>query len=150
MELPPTLGQPHEGFFYPDPMGFWAEVRRWAVEVTRLEEPGWGQPEALSVTSLLHVGEEPERLAWVRHLCRPRVVLFLDEPSWERSGIHGRQVRHHIRDPYRPGQVYEGFWGTGDDGLVVGKAPQHPAAHSLYRAEDMTEYLREAPLAEVS
>src|SRR5205814_8705280 len=34
-ESPLSLGAPHEGFFYPDPLGFWAEVRHWVVELFR-------------------------------------------------------------------------------------------------------------------
>jgi hypothetical protein len=41
--------------------------------------------------------------------------------------------------------VYEGFWGATADGTVVGKAPQHPAMHNLYRAEDMDRFLASAP-----
>ena len=32
-EQPLTLGKAHEGFFYPDPLAFWAEVRKWTVEL---------------------------------------------------------------------------------------------------------------------
>jgi hypothetical protein len=55
-------------------------------------------------------------------------------------------VTHHIKDPHRPGQVYEGFWGELEDGVVVGKAPQHPTTHNLYRSDDMVAFLRSAPL----
>ena len=55
-ERPPTLGEPHEGFFYPDPLGFWAEVRRWAGVLFGLVEPDWGLAESLSLTTLLHTG----------------------------------------------------------------------------------------------
>jgi hypothetical protein len=87
---PPTLGRANEGFYYPDPLGFWAEIR-------------------------------------------------------ERSGLEVRQVAHHITDPHRRGQVYEGFWGRTPDGRVVGKAPQHPTTHNLYRDADMLGFLRSAP-----
>jgi hypothetical protein len=30
--------------------------------------------------------------------------------------------------------------------MVVGKSPQHPTTHNLYRAEDMVGFLRAAPL----
>lgn len=145
VELPATLGQPHEGFFYPDPLGFWAEVRRWSVEIFRTREPTWGQPEALSLTTVLHMADEAHRLVRLMELCRPRVVLFLDEASWDRSGLKVDQVHHYVDDPHRPGQVYEGFWGRGEDGIVVGKAPQHPVMHNLYRADDMAQFLRSAP-----
>ena len=59
--------------------------------------------------------------------------------------LTAKQVAHHINDPHREGQVYEGFWSTGDDGLVIGKAPQHPTMHNLYREEDMLAFLRSAP-----
>jgi len=99
----------------------------------------------LSVTALVHQADEPNRLHKALELCQPRTILFLDEPSWERSGLTARQVAHHINDPHRQGQVYEGFWSTGDDGVVIGKTPQHPTMHNLYREEDMLAFLRSAP-----
>ncbi|MFN2606730.1 MAG: hypothetical protein ABR511_02350 [Acidimicrobiales bacterium] len=145
-DQPPTLGSANEGFYYPDPLGFWAEVRRWSLELFRAHEPDWAQPDTLALTSLLHLGTEPDRLTRAIELSDPQVVLFLDEPSWERSQMAGvRQVTHHITDPHRPGQVYEGFWGTTPDGRVVGKAPQHPTTHNLYRAQDMVGFLRSVP-----
>ena len=146
-DRPPTLGEPHEGFFYPDPLGFWAEVRRWATVLVRLARPDWATPDALAVTTLLHVGDDPTRLEWGRELMRPHVVVFLDEPSWLAAGLEVRQHPHYVPDPHRPQQVYEGFWATTDDGTVVGKAPQHPTTHRLYRAEDMDRYLRAAPVS---
>jgi len=146
-EQPLTLGDTNENFFYPDPLGFWTEIRRWALELFRLRYPTWGLGEALALTTLLHMGPEPERLAMAMRLCAPQVVLFLDEPSWLASGLEPvKPVTHHIKDPHRAGQVYEGFWGTLDDGVVVGKAPQHPTTHNLYRADDMAAFLRSAPL----
>ena len=142
----PTLGEPHHGFFYPDPLGFWSEVRRWATVLTRLRRPEWTTSDALAVTTLLHVGDDPGRLTWARSLMRPHVVLFLDEPSWLASGLDVRMQRHHVPDPHRTQQVYEGFWATTPDGTVVGKAPQHPATHNLYRSEDMDRFLGAAPL----
>ena len=144
-EAPPTLGEAHEGFYYPDPLGFWAEVRRWAIELFRAQLATWGTPEALALTTLLHVGGEAERFARARELCQPRVILFLDEPSLERSGMTVlRREPHFITDPHRRGQVYEGFWAKGAEGVVVGKAPQHPATHNLYRAADMLGFLHGA------
>lgn len=142
---PPTLGEPHHGFFYPDPLGFWAEVRRWATMVVRTRRPEWSTSDALAVTTLLHVGDDAGRLAWARTLMRPHVVLFLDEPSWLAAGMDVDRHPHHVPDPHRPQQVYEGFWGATADGLVVGKAPQHPAMHNLYRGEDMDRFLASAP-----
>jgi hypothetical protein len=146
-ERPLTLGAPHENFFYPDPLGFWAEIRRWSLELFRRYQPGWGVAEALSLTALMHMGDDPGRLEGAMGTCLPCVVLFLDEPSWTRSGLEVSQVPHYISDPHRPKQVYEGFWGQRADGLVVGKAPQHPTTHRLYKAEDMTEFLRSMPAA---
>jgi hypothetical protein len=145
-ELPPTLGEPHEGFFYPDPLGFWTEVRHWSLVVGRLAEPGWDVGQALSVTCLLHVGDAPERLSWALDLLRPRVVLFLDEPSRAASGLTIVATPYAIADPHRPGQSYEGFWGVDSHGLVVGKSPQHPASHKLYRSTDLDGFLAAAPL----
>jgi hypothetical protein len=144
-EHPPTLGRTNEGFWYPDPLGFWAEVRRWSLELLRLQQPDLSLPDALALTTLLHVGDAPDRLDRAMELSAPETVLFLDEASWERSGLAVTQVPHHIVDPHRPGQVYEGFWGHTPDGRVVGKAPQHPTTHNLYRSEDMLGFLRSAP-----
>ncbi|MEN3315407.1 MAG: hypothetical protein V7605_1641 [Acidimicrobiaceae bacterium] len=142
---PPTLGRANEGFYYPDPLGFWAEIRRWSLELFQLRHPTWGPPDALALTTLLHLGDETVRLSRALELSRPQMILFLDEPSWERSGLEVRQVAHHITDPHRRGQVYEGFWGRTPDGRVVGKAPQHPTTHNLYRDADMLGFLRSAP-----
>ena len=145
-ERPPTLGRAHEGFYYPDPLGFWAEIRRWTLELFRLLDPAWSQPEALSLSTLLHLGGVPGRLEHATDLASPQMMLFLDETSWEASGLEVRQVHHHIADPHRPGQFYEGFWGHTADGRIVGKSPQHPTTHNLYRADDMLGFLRSAPV----
>jgi hypothetical protein len=145
-DKPPTLGEPHEGFFYPDPLGFWAEVRRWTTVLLRLVKPSWATADALSVSTLLHVGDDNSRLAWAREVMHPAAIVFLDEPSWLNAGIEVRQHPHYVPDPHRPQQVYEGFWATDDDGTVLGKSPQHPTTHRLYRAEDMDRFLRAAPL----
>lgn len=147
-EQPPSLGTAHEGFWYPDPLGFFAEVRHWSVEIFQVYQPTWGPHEALSLTALLHVGDDHGRLSKARDLCRPEVTLFLDEPSWILSGLEVHQVAHHITDPHRPKQVYEGFWGRTEDGRIVGKAPQHPTTHNLYRAKDMANFLRSVPAPE--
>jgi len=145
VERPLTLGEPHEGFLYPDPIGFWDEVRRWAVELFRLQQPTWSTAEALSLTTLVHVGADPRHLAVARDLCQPRVIVFLDEPAWQTAAIDVATSPFSVPDPHRPGQVYEGWWGTTGDGSVVGKSPQHPTMHRLYRAEDLTAWLRAAP-----
>jgi hypothetical protein len=146
-DSPLTLGVPHEGFFYPDPLGFWAEVRRWALVLFRVVEPGWDTAEALALTSLLHTGGAPERLARALEVHRPRVVVFLDEEAWAASRLPVAQpLAHRIPDPHRPGQSYEGFWARDAERRVVGKSPQHPAAHRLYRAADLDAYLAAAPL----
>ena len=145
-ELPPSLGDPHEGFFYPDPLGFWVEVRRWASLLVRLAEPTFSTADALAVTALLHVGDDASRLKRAMLLCRPKVVLFLDEPAWAGSGLKVKTERHYVPDPHREQQVYEGFWGETENGLVVGKAPQHPAAHRLYKQGEMDGFLRSAPV----
>lgn len=147
-ELPPTLGTPHEGFFYPDPLGFWTEVRRWVSALVQQREPSWEAPEALSVSACVHVGDDAVRLSTVLDIARPHVVLFLDEPSWTLSGLEvARRVAHHVPDPHRAGQTYEGFWGRLADGTVVGKSPQHPSTHKLYRAADMDAFVAAAPIA---
>jgi hypothetical protein len=145
---PLTLGTAHQGFYYPDPMGFWAELRRWAVELFRLRQPRWGATEALALTALLPAGSQPPRVARALEVLEPRLVLFLDEPSWvaSRAVLEVDRVPHYINDPHRPKQTYEGFWGTRPDGVVVGKSPQHPATHNLYRADDILGYLRSAPI----
>jgi hypothetical protein len=110
-----------------------------------VQHPDWSLPEALSLTTLLHLGGVPDRLEKAVELSSPQMILFLDEASWEASGLQVRQIPHHVADPHRPGKVYEGFWGHSDDGRVVGKAPQHPTTHNLYRDRDMLDFLRSAP-----
>ena len=145
-EHPLTLGQAHPNFFYPDPLGFWPEIRKWSVEIVRLQAPGLAPADALALTTLLHLGNEPARFTRALELFAPHVVLFLDEPSWELSGLHVRKVPHYIDDPHRAKHTYEGFWGQTADGVVVGKAPQHPTTHNLYRWDDMAGFLRSSPL----
>jgi len=149
-ERPLTLGEAHENFFYPDPLGFWAEVRSWSLQLVRRQQPAWSTPDVLAVTMLLHANDDPERFKRAMDLCVPHVILFLDEPSWERSGLQVSRVPHYIKDPHRPKQVYEGFWGKTAEEQVVGKAPQHPTMHNLYRREDMTSFLRSAPIPPAS
>ena len=133
----------HEGFLYPDPLGFWTEVRRWSVACLRSREPRWDASEALAITALVHVGDAAAALA----VCRPAAVLFLDEPAWQTSGFDGagRVALHHIPDPHRDGSVYQGLWSVLPDGRIVGKAPQHPSAHRFYRAADMDTFLAALP-----
>jgi hypothetical protein len=142
---PLTLGEPHDGFLYPDPIGFWAEVRRWSIELLRQHEPTWSTAESLALTTLVHVGEQPQHLALAQRTCRPRMTVFLDEPAWQSADLDVATAALAIPDPHRAGQMYEGWWGTTTDGAVVGKAPQHPTMHRLYRAEDLSRWLQRAP-----
>lgn len=144
-EGPLTLGEPHPGFLYPDPVGFWAEVRRWSLALLRREEPRWSVAECLALTALVHVGDAADHLARATATCRPRLTVFLDEPAWEAAGLDLELVRRSVPDPYREGQVYEGWWALDGDGTVVGKAPQHPTMHRVYRAEDLTDWLLSTP-----
>jgi hypothetical protein len=141
-ERPLAVGEPHEGFLYPDPLGFWAEVRRWSVELLRAFEPSWDASEALALTTLVHVGDEVEALARAVATCQPRVVLFLDEPAWQAAAWTARTEQYYVPDPHREGQVYQGFWGSRPDGVVVGKSPQHPTMHRFYDSVDMRGFLR--------
>jgi hypothetical protein len=146
-EQPLDVGTPPEGFFYPDPLGFWAEVRRWSVALLAIVEPGWRADESLAVSALLQVGDDASSLKRALDLMRPRLVVFLDETAWQASGLDvERRDAHHIPDPHREGQYYEGFWGVTRDGVAIGKAPHHPAAHRLYRRSDIDEYLAAAPV----
>jgi hypothetical protein len=143
---PLTVGHPHEGFFYPDPLGFFAEIRRWAMALVRQHEPTWHATEALSVTALVHAGDAGQHVQRAVEVCHPALVLCLDEPAWTGSGFAPARVEsHHVPDPHRAGQVYQGLWGRLADGTVVGKAPQHPTMHRLYRHEDMDRFLAAAP-----
>lgn len=144
-EGPLVLGEPHPGFLYPDPIGFWVEVRRWAIELLQVHEPSWSTAECLALTALVHIGDRPEALPLATATCRPRMVVFLDEAAWQTAGLELPTERLAVPDPHRPGQVYEGWWGTTEDGLVVGKSPQHPTMHRLYRAEDLARWLQQAP-----
>ena len=142
-----TAGRPHEGFFYPDPLGFWAQVRKWAVTVVSAAGTAESIPDALAVTTVVHLGHDPGGIGPTLEVLEPRVVLFLDEPAWESAGMTVEDVRPLVvPDPFRPGQAYNGFWGSGPNGMTVGKAPQHPAAHNLYRWPDMERYLGRVPL----
>ncbi len=143
---PLTLGEPHAGFLYPDPIGFWTEVRRWAIEIFHPLQPTWSTSECLALTTLVHVGGNPGHLRLAANTCRPRTTVFLDEPAWDAAGLDVDTTPLAIPDPHRPGQEYEGWWGTAADGTVVGKSPQHPTMHQLYRAEDLRVWLQEAPL----
>lgn len=99
------------------------------------------------MTALLHVGDEPDRLAWAQATMAPKLVLFLDEPAAAASGLAGLDTHPvTVPDPHRAGQSYEGWWARSG-AQVVGKAPQHPAAHKLYRAADLDAFLRAAPIA---
>jgi hypothetical protein len=142
---PPTFGTPHEGFFYPDPLGFWSEVRRWSVELFRAVAPECQLADALSLTALLHVGDTRARVELAVRACRPRVVLYLDEAARVTGGVEPAGEVISIPDPHRPGTVYEGWWRKQDDGHIVGKSPQHPASHLLYKQADMDAFLRAIP-----
>ena len=144
----PVIGEPHEGFFYPDPLGFWAEVRRWTAQLVRERWPQASTPDALSLSAMLHVGEDPTRSAWAQERCHPVVMLFLDEASMATAGFIAPSEQVSIPDPHRPGTSYDGWWAT-IDGVVVGKAPQHPAAHNFYRAADMAAFLKAVPMSPV-
>lgn len=152
-DQPPTLGRPHQNFFYPDPLSFWAEVRRWSTQLlSRVLHP-CPTSAALSLTALVHVGDEAERVAWARRALQPGIVLFLDEAACALASTSGEAGAHvpyrstyAIADPWRPGQRYEGSWAVEADGTVVGKAPQHPAANRFYRARDLAGFLAAAPL----
>jgi hypothetical protein len=145
-ERPPTLGVPHEGFFYPDRLGFWAEVRRLATALFDEVAPELSDTDALALSALFHLEASGIDAGWALRRCRPAVVLVLDEASLQRAGLEILDREGFpMPDPYRPGTVYEGFWGRLEDGTVVGKTPQHPAAHRLYRPSSMLRFLRACP-----
>ena len=56
-----------------------------------------------------------QHLAWALELMHPRVILFLDEPAADASHLTVTHHPHQIRDPFRAGQMYEGWWGESDD-----------------------------------
>jgi hypothetical protein len=145
---PPGLGAPHEGFFYPDPLGFWTEVRRWATELLRATDPAWSVSDALSVSAVLHADHDTARVAWAIARCQPVVTLFLDEAARVTGGAEPGGERFDIPDPHRPQTVYEGWWTTTSDGRIVGKSPQHPASHLLYKTSDMDRFLRAIPVSQ--
>ncbi len=144
-EAPLTLGEPHPGFLYPDPIGFWPEVRRWAITLFRTVEPQWLTAEALSLSALVQLGEDTDQVELARDVCRPRVVLYLDEPAAAGAPSALQRREAEIPDPHRPGQAYLGWWATDPDGTVVGKAPQHPTMHRLYDPADMAGWLERWP-----
>ena len=111
--------------------------------------PGGAATEALALTTLLPAGGQPDRVARAVEAFEPRLVLFLDEPSWAASRASSTSASRcptTSPTPTGPKQAYEGFWATRRDGVVVGKSPQHPATHNLYRADDIVGYLRSAPI----
>jgi hypothetical protein len=149
-ESPPVLGTPHDGFFYPDPLGFWSEVRRWVALLLQTIDRRWSMSDALSVSALVHAGEGAESVRRVAAQCQPMITLYLDAEAQESVGVErGRDV-FSIPDPHRPGTVYEGWWQRTADGAVSGKSPQHPASHRLYRRDDMDVFLSAAPTPRMS
>lgn len=144
-ERPLTLGELHPGFLYPDPIGFWNEVRRWANVLLCQQEPTWSTAESLALTALVHVGDRADHLTLAVATCRPRLVVFLDEPAWRVGGHATPTERLAVPDPHRAGQSYEGWWAITANGTVVGKSPQHPTMHRLYREADLTTWLQQAP-----
>ncbi len=146
-DRPLALGEANESFFYPDPLGFWSENPPLGPDPVPAPVPHLGPGRGAGPH---HPDARRRGPVTVQHRLRPllpRVVLFLDEPSWVASGLEVKKiVNHYIKDPHRAGQVYEGFWGELEDGVVVGKSPQHPTTHKLYRADDMAGFLRSAPL----
>ncbi|GAC1586718.1 MAG: hypothetical protein NVS3B21_01050 [Acidimicrobiales bacterium] len=145
----PTLGRPHPGFFYPDPLGFWTEVRRWVTVLMRINSPDISSSDALSLTAVLHTADDPGRVHWATKLCAPGLTLFLDEASRETAAVEAGPILS-IPDPHREGTTYDGWWTTSEDGQVLGKAPQHPASHRFYRAADMDTFLRAAPFTRMA
>lgn len=146
-DVPLTLGEPHPGFLYPDPIGFWTEVRRWATAVVGTRAAALDTSDAVAVSGLVHIGDDPGRLATAMSAVRPHVVLFLDEPAWTAAALDPERVEaHHVPDPHRAGQVYQGQWGRlRQSGRIVGKAPQHPSMHRLYDRGDMDRFLAACP-----
>lgn len=141
-EEPLSLGEPHPGFLYPDPIGFWAEVRRWSIAVFTRVEPTWRTAEALALTTLVHCGEDASVVELAQRTCRPRVVLYLDEQAAAGAPADLPKQEAEIPDPHRGGQAYAGWWATLADGTVLGKAPQHPTMHRLYDSDDMAGWLQ--------
>ena len=141
----PALGRPHPGFFYPDPLGFWTEIRRWVAVLVRTAVPALSTSDALSVAAVIHAGEDADRVRWAVECCAPRIILFLDEASRETAGVTAGATIS-IPDPHREGTTYDGWWLRSADGIIWGKAPQHPASHRFYRAQDMDAYLHATPL----
>ncbi len=128
---PLTLGEPHDGFLYPDPIGFWNEVRRWSLELFRLCQPQWSTAESLSLTALVHVGGDRSHLDTAMRTCAPRTVVFLDEPAWQAADLDVATTPRSVPDPHRPGQFYEGWWGNGGQRVGGGQgaaAPDHASA----------------------
>lgn len=146
-EEPPTLGTPHPGLFYPDRLGFWTEVRRWITVLVRSAWPDALTQEALSAAAVLH-GQEPGAARASIALAQPRVVVALDDAAIDLlpATRTGDRDELRIRDPHRPRQEYTGWWAVTAGGVVVGKAPQHPAAHNFYKRADLDAFLAAAPL----
>jgi hypothetical protein len=128
-------------------LGFWTEVRRWVAILVRAAAPQLSTTDALAVAALIHSAGDLGRVDHTTRLCRPAMILYLDEASRAAAGVEPGIDIYTIPDPHRPGTVYEGWWSRGRSGVVVGKAPQHPASHNFYRTADMDAFLRAAPTA---
>jgi D-alanyl-D-alanine dipeptidase len=133
--------------FYPDRLGYWSEVRRWITVLVRSAWPDAHTQEVLSAAAVLH-GQEPAAALASIAVARPRVVVALDDGAVDLLPATSPTARESvtIRDPHRPRQAYAGWWAVTEDGTVVGKAPQHPAAHNFYRHSDLDSFLAAAPL----
>ena len=109
----------------------------------RRRSSAWPITEALSVTTLLH-GDG----TWMGARARcARVVLFLDEPAWNAAGISGETALTPHADPRSRSAPARSTRAGGARPVtaIVGKAPQHPAAHKLYRRSDIDGFLRSIP-----
>ena len=133
VERPLTIGEPHEGFLYPDPIGFWDEVRRWAVELFRLHQPAWSTSESLSLTTPRARRRRP-RAARVRaqRLCQPRMIVFLDEPAWQSAAIDVATTPFRCRTPTAPAR------STRAGGARPRRAPSSASRRSTPRCTACT------------
>ena len=129
VERPLTLGEPHEGFLYPDPdrvLGRGPPLGRRAVPAPRSRR---GAPaESLALTTLVHVGERPG--APRTRAQRPVRAAHRSCSSTSRPGSPPPSTwpprPFAVPDPHRAGQVYEGWWGTTADGRGRGQVAAAP------------------------
>ncbi len=117
------------------------------MEVLVGQAGGVGSDSSLGVAALANPGLSGQGIGEILKVCQPRVILYLDQES-ERSSPRKatNPTPISIHNPYHLDQSYRGWWSSEPDGVILGKAPQHPAAHRLYSKDSLTTFLAALPV----